>query len=226
MMVLKIILLVLLIIVLVIVALIVLLSIFPLRFTFEYREPGLLVQMRAGPFRFTLVRRETPEQRAERARKKEEKKAKKRKKKRPKPEDPEKKKARRKLLPKLAFKALEEVTRKGQIPLDKLWLDVTFGGSDPAAAAMLFGGANAGLGILWPVVERYFTVKSRRIRTAVDFNLPAMRVDYFCAVLPLPVAWGISVAVRILVWWNKERKAGKAIKTDNKPETSEQKEAV
>ena len=227
MIVVQIILTVLLVIVLVIAALIVLLTLDPLRFTFEYKEPGLLIQLRAGPLRFTLMRRETPEQRAERERKKAEKAAKKKKKKKKKPVDPEEKKRRRKEIPALIRKVLEELTRKGKIKLDKLWLDVTFGGEDPASAAMLFGGAHAVLGILWPVVEHYCTVKDRRIRTEIDFNLPKTRVDYFCAVYPLPVAKGLAIGLRILIWQIRERKKSKQPEKQTKQQTpEEQKEAV
>ena len=65
-MILRIILMVLLVVVLVIAALVVLLTLFPLRFTFEYKEPGLLIQLRVGPLRFALLRRETEEQKRER----------------------------------------------------------------------------------------------------------------------------------------------------------------
>ncbi len=223
-MVLRIILMVLLVVVLVIAALVVLLTLFPLRFTFEYKEPGLLIQLRVGPLRFALLRRETEEQKRERERKKAEKKAKKHRRKPPEPSKPTDKKARRKNLFKFVLKALEEFTRGGKIPLDKLWLDVTFGGEDPAAAAMLFGWGNAGIGALWPLAEHYFSVRDRRIRTAVDFNLPATRVDYFCVVLPLPLAKGIGIAVRLLIWMISEHRSGK--KSDQEQINSEQKEAV
>lgn len=225
MIVLQIILNVLLVIVLVIAALIVLLTVDPLRFTFEYKEPGMLIRLRAGPLHFTLMRRETPEQRAERERKKAEKEAKKGKKK--KPVDPEEKKRRRREIPALIRKVLEELTRKGKIRLDKLWLDVTFGGEDPASAAMLFGGAHAALGILWPAVEHYCTVKDRRIHTEIDFNLPKTRVDYFCAVYALPLARGLAIGIRLLAWLSRRKKAAGSAEQHGKSQTpEEQKEAV
>lgn len=59
---------------------------------------------------------------------------------------------------------------KRKIRLDRVYLDVSVGTSDPASAALAFGGVNAAVGMIWPLVEQNFNVKDRRIRTQVDFS--------------------------------------------------------
>lgn len=61
---------------------------------------------------------------------------------------------------------------KRKIRLDRVYLDVAAGAGDPASAALAFGGVNAVLGMIWPLVEQNFNVKDRRIRTKVDFSAP------------------------------------------------------
>ncbi len=195
----------------------VLLTVAPLRVFVEYEAAGLLLQLRLGPFKIPIVRRETPEQKAARARKKAKKaekrvKKKQTKKQKPKPpKDPEKQKAQRRLLAGLGRQALEELTRK-RIPLDRLWLDVTFGGEDPAKTALLFGGVHSALGLVWPAAEQFVEVRDRRIRSAVDFTLSATRVDYFCLIVPLPLSRGLSLGFRLLGWLIRTRRAGRAEK--------------
>ena len=74
--------------------------------------------------------------------------------------------------------ALEAAGRlKRKIRLDRLYLDVAVGGEDPAAAAMAYGGVNAAIGMIWPLVEQNLHVKDRRIRTRADFLETRTRVD-------------------------------------------------
>ena len=74
--------------------------------------------------------------------------------------------------------ALEAAGRlKRKIRVDRLYLDVAVGGEDPAAAATAYGGLNAAIGMIWPVVEQNLHVKERRIRTRADFLETRTRVD-------------------------------------------------
>ena len=74
--------------------------------------------------------------------------------------------------------ALEAAGRlKRKIRLDRLYLDVAVGGEDPAAAATAYGGLNAAIGMIWPLVEQNLHVKDRRIRTRADFLETRTRVD-------------------------------------------------
>lgn len=56
------------------------------------------------------------------------------------------------------------------IRVDRLYLDFTSAGEDPAAAAVVFGYANAAVGMIFPILEQNFNIKERRIRTRVDFQ--------------------------------------------------------
>ena len=74
--------------------------------------------------------------------------------------------------------ALEAAGRlKRKIRVDRLYLDVAVGGEDPAAAATAYGGLNAAIGMIWPLVEQNLHVKDRRIRTRADFLETRTRVD-------------------------------------------------
>ncbi len=63
-----------------------------------------------------------------------------------------------------------------KIRIDRFELEVTAAAPDPAAAALAFGGANAAVGMIWPLVEQNFHVKERDIRTRVDFEAQAPTV--------------------------------------------------
>ena len=74
--------------------------------------------------------------------------------------------------------ALEAAGRlKRKIRVDRLYLDVAVGGEDPAAAATAYGGLNAAIGMILPLVEQNLHVKDRRIRTRADFLETRTRVD-------------------------------------------------
>ena len=58
-----------------------------------------------------------------------------------------------------------------RIRIDKLMLSLKLAGQDdPAAAAVIYGGANAVLGMLLALLEQNFQVKDRRVHTEVDFH--------------------------------------------------------
>lgn len=63
------------------------------------------------------------------------------------------------------------------IRIDLLELHLTVGGPDPGDTALLYGGANALLGMILPLFEHAFQVKKRRITTAVDFDAETIRAD-------------------------------------------------
>ena len=62
------------------------------------------------------------------------------------------------------------------IRVDLLELRLTMGGSDPGDTALLYGGANALLGMILPLFEHAFQVRERRISTSVDFEAESTRV--------------------------------------------------
>lgn len=64
------------------------------------------------------------------------------------------------------------------IRIDLLELRLTVGGSDPGDTALLYGGANALLGMILPLFEHAFQVRERRIATSVDFEAETTRAHF------------------------------------------------
>lgn len=106
---------------------------------------------------------------------------------------------------------------KRKICIDRLLLHVIWGSADPASAAMGFGAGNAAIGILWPILEHNFKVKTHDLRVDVDFE----RVKpVFCAdaqatltigqVLTLGVVLGIK-ALKIFLGYRREQTEQKAV---------------
>ena len=83
---------------------------------------------------------------------------------------------------------------KRKVRLDRIYLDVTAAAPDPASAAVAFGGINAAIGMIWPLVEQNFNVKDRRIRTRVDFEAgqPTASLD---AAATLTVGQAVALAL-------------------------------
>ena len=88
------------------------------------------------------------------------------------------------------------------------------------------GGANAVIGMLWPLIEQNFQVKERRLRTAVDFNATAPSVSIFAqATLTLgqAITLGLRLTIRFLKLFMEYRTE---TKQTEKQTSSTQKEAV
>ena len=110
-----------------------------------------------------------------------------------------------------------------KLRIDVFQLEVTAEAPDPAAAALCFGGANAFIGMIWPLVEQNFNVKERRLRTRVDFDAERPSVYLYAAATLTAgqaLALGLRLTTRFLAEFSKYRaEAGS-------PATSKQKEAV
>lgn len=158
----------------------------------SYSESGLFLKIKAGPFRIQILPAKEP---------------KKKKEKQPKPDKKHpveegataasKRNIKDTLSLALRFVPLlgEAVGRfKRRIRIDRLFLHVIWGASNPASAAMGYGAGNAALGILWPVFEHNFKVKDRDLRVDVDFerNHPEFVAD---AQATLTIGQGMSLAV-------------------------------
>ena len=108
-------------------------------------------------------------------------------------------------------------------------MDLTMAAPDPALAAMSFGGANAVLGTLWPLVEQNFEVKDWRLRTAVDFEAQAPAVWLQAAAtltIGQAVSLGIHLAFRALGILRAHRAAARAGQRVRPAAQNSQKEAV
>ena len=68
---------------------------------------------------------------------------------------------------------------KRKLQADKLVLELTAGGTDPADAAMLYGRASAALGAFWYPLTQALNVKDGRAHVTVDFDAAAMTLYAF-----------------------------------------------
>lgn len=183
-------------------AALVLLSLIRVGGTVEYSRSGTLVHLRAGPLRIQVY---PPKPR----KKSGEKKPKRAKKKSPKPEEeqPEPKpggqlSALKAVLP-LVADAAGQLRRK--VRVDRLLLDVTAATADPAMTAMAFGGINAAIGMIWPLLENNFNIGERRIRTKADFNLTepeAYLYGAFSLRLGQAVLLALTLGIKFLKLWS------------------------
>ena len=169
-------------------AALVLLSLIRLGVWVSYRSGVLTLKGKVGPVKLTIL----PQKEKKPAKKK------------PKPEKSAEDKPKKQPKEQLALArralpvALEAAGRlKRKIRVDRLFLDVTVGGEDPAAAAITYGGINAALGMIWPLVEQNFNVKDRCIRTAMDFSAAETDLSLEVAAT-LTVGQVLALALRLL----------------------------
>ena len=165
----------------------------------RYGEAGLSAFVLAGPLKIRLFPAGSKEKKPE---KKKPKKEKKPKEKKPKPEgQPGTLSRLMQLLP-----VVGQVcgTLKRKIRIDELKLELIWGGSDPAAAALGYGRANAALGMLWPVLDNNFKVKRRDFRIGLDYERTQPAVELEAALtftIGQIVALGVRYGVKALIIW-------------------------
>lgn len=87
---------------------------------------------------------------------------------------------------------------KRKIQIDQLDLDIAAGAPDPALAALAFGGVNAFLSMLVPLLEHNFNIKERRFRTMVDYGraYPALWAK---AAFSITIGQAVVLSLRLLV---------------------------
>ena len=169
--------------------------------TVEYSRSGVLVRLRAGPLRIMVYpprpKKADGQEKPKRVKKKS----------KPEKEQPEPKPGGqlgplKAALPVVAD-AAGQLRRK--VRVDRLLLDVTAAASDPAAAALAFGGVNAAIGMIWPLLENNFNIGDRRIRTRVDFNLTEPEIylyGSFSLRLGQAAALALRLGIRFLKLWS------------------------
>ena len=158
----------------------------------EYAASGVTVRVKTGPFLLTVFPRRGNGTKAGSARKK-------RKKNGAAAKEPAPTGGSVALVKKFLPLIAEAAGRmKRKIRIDVLRLDLTVAAADPAAAAMAFGGANAFLGMIWPLIEQNFNVQQRCIRTRVDFQAQRPTVVLF-AQLTLSIGTALHMGIRLTV---------------------------
>lgn len=181
----------------------------------EYSAAGLRLKLKVGPLRLMLYPRKPkqPRRKAGKSSRREKKREE-----RPQPELGGGPLALVKRFLPLIAEAAGRFRRK--LRIDVFQLEVTAAGS---GAALCFGGANAFIGMIWPLVEQNFNVKERRLRTRVDFDAERPSVYLYAAATLTAgqaLALGLRLTTRFLAEFSKYRaEAGS-------PATSKQKEAV
>lgn len=182
-------------------AALVLLSLVRVGGTVEYSRSGVLIRLRAGPLRIRVYpprpKKADGQEKPKRVKKKS----------KPEKEQPEPKPGGqlgplKAALPVVAD-AAGQLRRK--VRVDRLLLDVTAAASDPAAAALAFGGVNAAIGMIWPLLENNFNIGDRRIRTRVDFNLTEPEIylyGSFSLRLGQAAALALRLGIRFLKLWS------------------------
>lgn len=182
-------------------AALVLLSLVRVGGTVEYSRSGVLIRLRAGPLRIRVYpprpKKADGQEKPKRVKKKS----------KPEKEQPEPKPGGqlgplKAVLPVVAD-AAGQLRRK--VRVDRLLLDVTAAASDPAAAALAFGGVNAAIGMIWPLLENNFNIGDRRIRTRVDFNLTELEIylyGSFSLRLGQAAALALRLGIRFLKLWS------------------------
>ena len=107
----------------------------------------------------------------------------------------------------LACDTLGNLRRK--LRVEVLVLHVVLDGSDPAKAAISYGGAWALIGAMNPKLDQLFVIKKRDIQPILDYNEKEMKVDAHLA-LTITIGRAISLAVRagvrfLKLWLNKKK---------------------
>lgn len=83
-----------------------------------------------------------------------------------------------------------------KVRIDDLDLDLTVAAPDPDATAIAYGGANAFLGMMIPLLEHHFNIKKRKIRTAVDFDQEHPTITIRAA-FSLTIGQGAVLSIRL-----------------------------
>jgi len=191
--------------ILVLIALALLISLVRVGATVDYDFTGLKVRARVGQIKITVF-----------PMKKKDKPIKQKKQKK-KPEhaveQPQQKGGNLTLVKKFLPLAVEAAGRfKKKIRIDRIELHLVWGASDPAAAAMGYGWANAALGMLWPLIEHNFNVRDRQLRTSVDYNAtnPVITIR---AAISLTIGQGLVLGAvlgwKVLILFRRHKKEQK-----------------
>lgn len=135
----------------------------------SYAEQNAEVTVRVGPIPIRLLPK--PESGKKPSAEKPEKEKKEKKKESRFPKDPQQILQ----LARLAVSVLGDLRRK--IVVDELVLRITYGGADPADAAINYGRTWAVFGALIPVLDQIFQIKKRDIQPILDYNEPEKKLD-------------------------------------------------
>lgn len=98
---------------------------------------------------------------------------------------------------------------KRKIRIDDLELSLVWGGKDPADIALGYGRANAAIGMIWPVFDHNFNVKSYGFHTELDYGRTEPIVDLYAALtitVGQMIALGLHYGLKMLMIWSRSGK--------------------
>lgn len=116
---------------------------------------------------------------------------------------------------KIGYKVLETVASGGPLYVDKLSVDMTLGGDNPADIGILFGRVHAVLGACWPLVERIIVIKRPSIQTRMDFTLETTQLNEVEFILPIPIIRTLYVVMTTLMWYHGQNREEETVSTQN-----------
>lgn len=139
----------------------------------EYSAEGVLVRLRAGPFKVELFPGKPAGEKKSKPSKEQKKK-----KKPVRPKEPvpltEKVGGALELFQELLPVALDAVGKLfGKLRVDELVFHLTWAAADPASAAIGYGAGQAVLGAIWPLLDNALDIRRRDVGVAVDFRSTA-----------------------------------------------------
>lgn len=156
----------------------------------EYGVEGALVVVRTGPIRIMLYPREKVREKKPKEKREQEKDM----------EQGGSVEVLRDLLEHV-LKAAARIHK--ELVIEYLQMDYLSAAESPAWAALGFGLASAGIGVLVPMLERRFIIKERKLRTGVSYTLKKPEV-YGKAILSLRVGQILSISGEFLIGYLKE----------------------
>lgn len=198
----------------VILALLLLMSLVRVGVGVDYSAAGLVIQLRFGAFRFTLFPMKPRKRKTKRQTETPQGPPK------PPPETPPREGGSLELIKQFLPLVAEAAGKfKKKIRIDRLDLDLTVACPDPALTAVAYGGANAFLGMMVPLLEHNFHVKERRVRTSVDFERTS-------PVIAIAAAVSMTIGQGAVLTLTLGFKALQILMNHRKQTQSKQKEAV
>lgn len=198
----------------VIIAVIILIAFLRFGVSAEYCSDGIIVTMRIAFYRFPLYpSKEKSERKKQKKEKKRRKKQEKKKAREPEGKKPGTLETVLEWSPAI-IRCLGRLRRK--LLVKKLIVYLSLANEDPYKAAMAFGSLNAAIGIVSPLLEKGFRIKSRDYRTAVDFGATGHRI-YINATISIAVweavyvTWAVVPTLLEIIGKDKTKNTGKDV---------------
>lgn len=101
-------------------------------------------------------------------------------------------------------------TLKRKIRIDHLMIHLTWAAPEPDQAALGYGQANGGMGVIWPILHHHFQVKTHDLWVDLNYEQQSPELEASVAVsmtLGQLAAFGIVYGVKLLKIWSRSRRS-------------------